>query len=53
MTAMLLWAAGGPPARGATAALGDPDFYPSPQRPVGFRGDRTGRYPAARPPLHW
>ena len=26
---------------------------PSPDRPVGWRGDGTGRYPDATPPLHW
>jgi outer membrane protein assembly factor BamB len=37
----------------AEAPLGRQDFMPSPERPVGFRGDWTGRYPGATPPLHW
>lgn len=26
---------------------------PTPQQPYGWRGDGTGHFPAARPPLHW
>jgi len=26
---------------------------PSPENPVGWRGDGSGRYPDAEPPLHW
>ena len=37
----------------AAAKLGHPDFHPSPSQPVGFRGDWTGHYPAASPPLSW
>ena len=34
--------------------LGDPGFQPSPQRPVGWLGDFTGRYPGAADfPLEW
>ncbi len=33
--------------------LGSPDFKPTPERPIGWRGDGSGRYPAAEPPLHW
>ena len=33
--------------------LGSPDFRPSEQRPVGWRGDGSGRFPGATPPLHW
>ena len=33
--------------------LGSPAFHPSPDRPVGWRGDGSGRYPGATPPLHW
>ncbi|MCZ7645695.1 MAG: PQQ-binding-like beta-propeller repeat protein [Planctomycetota bacterium] len=36
-----------------TAPQGSPDFYPSPSKPVGWRGDGTGRYPAATPVLEW
>ena len=35
------------------APLGSPAFYPSSARPVGWRGDGTGRYPAATPPTEW
>lgn len=34
----------------APAPLGSPQFVPSPERPVGWRGDGTGRYPGATPP---
>ena len=37
----------------ADAPLGSPEFTPSEERPFGFRGDGTGRYPAATPPLAW
>jgi len=33
--------------------LGHPDFYPTPDRPIGWRGDATGRYPGATPVLEW
>lgn len=34
--------------------LGAPDFYPSADRPVGWRGDGSGRYPGAvNPPVVW
>ncbi len=32
---------------------GSPDFLPSPKQPVGWRGDGTGKYPGATPPIHW
>lgn len=35
------------------ALLGSVDFYPSPERPVGWRGDWTGKFPGATPPLEW
>lgn len=35
------------------APLGSPDFYPSPERPVGWRGDGSGRFPGATPPTTW
>ncbi len=35
------------------APLGSPAYYPSPERPVGWRGDGSGKYPAAEPPVHW
>lgn len=40
--------------KGSSAALlGSPDFRPSPERPVGWRGDWTGRFPGATPPMQW
>ena len=36
-----------------TVPLGAPQFMPSPERPIGWRGDGTGRYPGAMPPLTW
>ncbi len=35
------------------APLGSPDFYPSPEHPVGWRGDGSGRFPGATPPTKW
>ena len=32
---------------------GSPDFVPSPEHPVGWRGDGSGRFPGAEPPQHW
>ncbi|MGD0089850.1 MAG: hypothetical protein ABSE73_08005 [Planctomycetota bacterium] len=37
----------------APAALGAPDFQPTPERPIGWRGDGTGHYPGATPPTTW
>ena len=33
--------------------LGHPDFYPSPQRPIRWRGDGTGAWPGATPVTNW
>ena len=33
--------------------LGSPAYRPSPDRPVGWRGDWTGRFPGATPPTEW
>jgi outer membrane protein assembly factor BamB len=33
--------------------LGSPSFFPSPQRPIGWRGDGSGRFPGATPPTFW
>src|SRR5262245_21421283 len=45
------------PAAAAPAAsapkMGSPQFAPSPERPVGWRGDWTGRFPGATPPVTW
>jgi outer membrane protein assembly factor BamB len=37
----------------AEPPLGSSDFRPSPERPFGWRGDGTGRFPAADPPTVW
>jgi outer membrane protein assembly factor BamB len=33
--------------------LGSVEFRPTPRRPIGWRGDGTGRFPAANPPMRW
>jgi outer membrane protein assembly factor BamB len=33
--------------------LGSPDFYPTPERPIGWRADGSGQYPAAQPVANW
>jgi outer membrane protein assembly factor BamB len=35
------------------APLGAANYIPSIERPTGWRGDGTGRFPAATPPLKW
>jgi len=45
-------AAGEAPGAGGPL-LGSPDFRPTPARPVGWRGDWTGRFPGATPPKVW
>jgi len=43
-----------PGAKGSDKApLGATEFYPSPERPIGWRGDGSGRYPKATPPTSW
>src|SRR6476646_2031450 len=37
----------------AAEELGSPNFMPTPEQPIGWRGDGTGRYPAATPPTSW
>ena len=32
---------------------GHKDFVPTPERPVGWRGDGTGIFPGAKPPIQW
>ncbi len=34
-------------------ALGSPKFKVSPEQPLGWRGDGSGRFPGATPPLTW
>jgi len=36
-----------------TALPGSADYMPTPDRPVGWRGDGSGRYPGANPPKEW
>jgi len=36
-----------------TIPLGHKDFYPSPDRPIGFCGDRTAAWPGATPVTAW
>ena len=45
--------AAGKPSPRSMALFGSVDFQPSPERPVGWRGDGTGRFPGATPPLEW
>ena len=40
-------------ARAGDAALGAPEFQASLEHPIGWRGDGTGRYPGANPPISW
>ena len=51
--AVWLIAVGTPVLAEDQAPLGSPDFYPSPEHPVGWRGDGTGRFPGATPPTVW
>ncbi|HEX7896915.1 MAG TPA: PQQ-binding-like beta-propeller repeat protein [Planctomycetota bacterium] len=51
--ALLLALAGGDEKGSDRAPLGDPRFHPSAERPVGWRGDGSGRFPAATPPTEW
>src|SRR5258706_1927959 len=37
----------------AEPALGSAEFRPTLERPFGWRGDGTGRYPGATPPVSW
>jgi outer membrane protein assembly factor BamB len=39
--------------RSASAPLGSASLTPSPERPVGWRGDGTGHFPGATPPISW
>lgn len=39
------------PAGDPKAPLGSPSFVPSPEHPIGWRGDGSGRYPGALNPL--
>jgi hypothetical protein len=37
----------------ADVPLGHKDFYPTAQRPIGFRGDGNGAFPGATPVTEW
>jgi hypothetical protein len=52
-TASLLLLASLAAAEPTEVPLGHKDFYPSPQRPVGFRGDGNGYFPGAEPVTEW
>src|SRR5262245_43176282 len=41
------------PSTPPNAPLGSTKFTPTPDRPLGWRGDGTGRYPGATPPTQW
>ncbi|HXX93149.1 MAG TPA: PQQ-binding-like beta-propeller repeat protein [Planctomycetota bacterium] len=43
----------GSPARPAAPLLGAPEWKATPDRPCGWRGDWTGRFSGATPPLSW
>ncbi len=45
--------AAAPPPSTVSTELGSPYFHPTPEQPVGWRGDGTGRYPGATPPTTW
>ena len=54
MLAAISARAGEPEKKGNDKApLGSPDFYPSPEHPIGWRGDGSGHYPGATPPTVW
>lgn len=43
-----------PSAKTGKALYGAPDFYPTPEQPIGWRGDGSGYYPGAvNPPSVW
>lgn len=41
------------PGEGSSAPLGSPEFHPSTERPFGWRGDGSGRFPGATPVTEW
>ena len=41
------------PATAGKPPLGHPDFRPSRERPFAWRGDGSGLFPGASPPLNW
>jgi len=53
LAALLLAAPVLPAEEAAPAPLGSPDYRPSPERPFGWRGDGSGRFPGATPVTEW
>ena len=53
LAALLLAAPALPADESAPAPLGSPDYRPSPERPFGWRGDGSGRFPGATPVTEW
>src|SRR6185295_6284441 len=51
--ALLAAVPSGGAAAGSAPILGSPEFKASVDRPVGWRGDWTGRFPGATPPTTW
>jgi len=49
----LTFPAGVFPVAAADAPLGSPDFRASAERPIGWRGDGSGHFPGATPPMSW
>src|SRR5258706_6884380 len=53
MAALLALPCGGAVADPVAPSLGSPEFKPAPDRPVGWRGDWSGRFTGATPPTTW
>jgi outer membrane protein assembly factor BamB len=53
LISILSFALVGSAAGQSSAQLGSLDYKPSPEHPVGWRGDWTGRFPGATPPIQW
>ena len=43
----------GEPIQKTDEPLGSARFSPTSERPLGWRGDGSGKYPGAHPPVHW
>lgn len=39
--------------KSAPVPIGHADFHPSPEHPIGFRGDGSGNFEGATPPIEW
>jgi outer membrane protein assembly factor BamB len=53
VTVLVLLCGMAAPMLAADAPLGHKDFVPTPEHPVGWRGDGTGVFPGATPPTQW